>query len=145
MAKSSTVALVVSAGPNVPIVTVPPVKGQPLAQAIQALNAAGLSYRVRNVSSNQPEGTVLDQTPAGGSKVKQTTKVVLTVSGNQTSVSVPSVVGQTPTAAGAILNQAHLNVGGQTGPAPTSTPAGWSLLRTPRPDSPCRRTPPSRS
>ncbi len=37
------------------------------------------------------------------------------MSANQTSVSVPSVVGQTPTAAGAILNQAHLNVGGQTG------------------------------
>ena len=58
---------------------------------------------------------MLDQSPPGGSKVKQTTKVVLTVSASQTSVSVPSVVGQTPTAAGAILNQAHLNVGGQTG------------------------------
>ncbi len=49
VAKSSTVALVVSAGPNVPIVTVPPVKGDPLAQAIQALNAVGLHFTVRNV------------------------------------------------------------------------------------------------
>ncbi len=116
VAKSSMVDLVVSAGPNVPIVTVPPVKGDPLAQAIQALNVVGLAYTVHNVpGGNQPEGTVLGQSPPGGSKVKQTTKVVLTVSASQTSVSVPSVVGQTPTAAGAILNQAHLNVGGQTG------------------------------
>jgi eukaryotic-like serine/threonine-protein kinase len=113
--KNSAVDLVVSAGPNVPIVTVPPVKGDPLQQAIQALNAVGLGFTVHNVPSNQPEGTVLDQSPAGGSKVRQTVKVLLTVSGSQTSVSVPSVVGQTPTAAGAILNQAHLNVGGQTG------------------------------
>jgi eukaryotic-like serine/threonine-protein kinase len=133
VAKSSTVDLVVSAGPNVPIVTVPPVKGQPLAQAIQALNAAGLSYTVHNVSSNQPVGTVLDQSPAGGSKVKQTTRVVLTVSGNQTSVSVPSVVGQTPTAAGAILNQAHLNVGGQTGNCSNQYPAGLVSAQNPQP------------
>jgi serine/threonine-protein kinase len=114
VAKSSTVDLVISAGPHVPIVTVPPVKGQPITQAIQALNAVGLSYTVHNVSSTQAVGTVLDQSPAGGSRVKQTTRVVLTVSGNQTSVSVPPVVGQTPAAAGAILIQAHLNVGGQT-------------------------------
>jgi eukaryotic-like serine/threonine-protein kinase len=136
VAKSSTVDLVVSAGPNVPIVTVPPVKGQPLAQAIQALNAAGLSYTVRNVSSNQPVGTVLDQSPAGGSKVKQTTKVVLTVSGNQTSVSVPSVVGQTPTAAGAILNQAHLNVGGQNGACSNQYPAGLVSAQNPQAGQP---------
>ena len=66
VAKSSTVDLLVSAGPNVPIVTVPPVKGDPLAQAIQALNAVGLTYTVHNVpGGNQPEGTVLGQSPGG--------------------------------------------------------------------------------
>ena len=53
-------------GPNVPIVTVPPVKGEPLQQAIQALNAAGLSFTVHNVpGGNEPAGTVLDQSPTG--------------------------------------------------------------------------------
>jgi serine/threonine-protein kinase len=131
VAKSSTVDLVVSAGPNVPIVTVPPVKGQPLAQAISALQGVGLSYTLHQVPSNQPVGTVLDQSPAGGSRVKQTTKVILTVSGNQTSVSVPSVVGQTPTAAGAILNQAHLNVGSQSGACSNQYPAGLVSAQNP--------------
>ncbi len=132
VAKSSVVDLVVSAGPNVPIVTVPPVKGDPLAQAIQALNAVGLNYSVHNVSSNQPEGTVLNQFPAGGSKVKQTVKVLLTVSGNQTSVAVPSVVGQAPTAAGAILNQAHLNVGSQTGACSDTYAGGLVSAQNPQ-------------
>ncbi len=110
----------------------PPVKGDPLQQAIQALDAVGLGFTVHNVPSNQPEGTVLDQSPPGGSKIKQTQKVLLTVSGSQTSVSVPSVVGQTPTAAGAILNQAHLNVGGQTGACSNQYAGGLVSAQNPR-------------
>ncbi len=112
--KNSTVDLVVSQGPNVPTVTVPSVKGQQLTPATQLLSAAGLSYTVKYVTSNQPIGTVLDQNPEGGSQVKQTVKVQLTVSGTQTSVSVPNVVGESATAAGATLGRAGLNVGTTT-------------------------------
>ena len=66
------------------------------------------------MTSNQPVGTVLSQDPAAGTKILETRKVVLTVSGTQTSVSVPSVVGQSPASAGGILTQAGLNVGSQT-------------------------------
>ena len=114
VSKNSTVNLVVSGGPNVPIVTVPSVKGKQLATAIQLIQAAGLTYKVRNVGSTQPVGTVLDQTPAGGAKVKATVPVELTVSGTQTSVSVPSVLGQSPASAGSALTQAGLNVGSQS-------------------------------
>ncbi len=114
VSKNSTVNLVVSGGPNVPIVTVPSVKGKQLATAIQLIQAAGLTYKVRNVGSTQPVGTVLDQNPAGGAKVKATVPVQLTVSGTQTSVSVPSVLGQSPASAGSALTQAGLNVGSQT-------------------------------
>ena len=93
VSKNSAVNLVVSDGPNIPIVTVPSVKGQQLTAAISALQGAGLTYRVNDVTSTQPVGTVLDQSPAGGSKVKATVPVVLTVSGTQTSVPVPSVLG----------------------------------------------------
>ena len=67
--------LVVSGGPNVPTVAVPSVQGKQLTQAIQLLQAANLGYTVKNVNSNQPEGTVLSQNPAAGTKILETRKV----------------------------------------------------------------------
>ena len=96
VSKNSAVDFVISDGPNVPTVQVPTVTNEQLAPAIQKLTAANLSYTVKYVTSNQPIGTVLNQDPAGGSTVKATVKVQLTVSGTQTSVSVPSVLGQSP-------------------------------------------------
>ena len=114
VSKNSNVNLVVSAGPNVPTVSVPSVKGMPLAQALQLLQAAGLQSTTKYVPSNQPVGTVLDQNPAGGTQVKATTKVQLTVSGTQTTTQVPSVVGTSPASAGSVLQHAGLQVGSQT-------------------------------
>ncbi len=114
VSKNSAVDFVISDGPNVPTVQVPTVTNEQLAPAIQKLTAANLSYTVKYVTSNQPIGTVLNQDPAGGSTVKATVKVQLTVSGTQTSVSVPSVLGQSPASAGSILSHAGLNVGNQT-------------------------------
>jgi serine/threonine-protein kinase len=114
VAKNSAVSLVVSNGPNIPIVPVPNVVGDSLATAIQKLGTANLNYTVKTISSNQPQGTVLSQSPTAGSHVKQTVPVQLTVSGTQTSVSVPSVLGQSPTAAGGTLARAGLTVGSQS-------------------------------
>ncbi len=114
VSKNSSVNLVLSAGPNVPIVQVPSVAGQQLAAAIQQLQAAGFTYTVKYTTSDKPEGTVLSQTPAGGAKVHANVPIALTVSGTQTSVSVPSVLGQSPTNAGALLTRAGLNIGSQT-------------------------------
>jgi eukaryotic-like serine/threonine-protein kinase len=114
VSKNSAVNLVLSAGPSVPIVQVPSVAGQQLAAAIQQLQAAGLSYTVKYTTSDKPEGTVLSQNPAGGSHVRANVPIVLTVSGTQTSVSVPSVLGQSPTNAGALLTRAGLTIGTQT-------------------------------
>jgi serine/threonine-protein kinase len=111
VAKNSAVDLTVSAGPPV---SVPSVVTQQLAQAEQLLTAAGLGYNPRFVSSNKAVGTVLTQDPAAQAKVKAGTKVQLTVSGNQTSVLVPSVIGQTTTSAAATLTKDNLNVGNQT-------------------------------
>jgi beta-lactam-binding protein with PASTA domain len=112
--KNSAVSLVVSNGPNVPIVAVPDVVGDALATAIQKLGTANLNYTVKTISSNQPQGTVLSQIPSAGSHVRQTVPVQLTVSGTQTSVLVPSVLGQSPTAAGGTLARAGLTVGSQS-------------------------------
>jgi eukaryotic-like serine/threonine-protein kinase len=120
VSKNSAVDLVLSAGPNVPVVQVPSVAGQQLAAAIQQIQAAGLTYTVKYVTSDKPEGTVLSQSPAGGAHVKANVPIVLTVSGTQTSVSVPSVLGQTPTNAGAVLARAGLTVGSQSSACSTS-------------------------
>ncbi len=112
--KDTTVDLVVSNGPVIPIVTVPSVTGQQLTAAIPLITGQGLNYSVKDITSPKPVGTVISQTPAGGARVKQNVPVVLTVSGTQSEVSVPSVLGQTPAAAGSQLTHAGLNVGTQT-------------------------------
>jgi serine/threonine-protein kinase len=114
VAKNSAVNLVVSGGPTIPTVAVPEVTGKQLTQAIVALEGASLGYTVHNVTSNQPVGTVLSQDPTAGTKILATRKVVLTVSSSQSSVTVPSVVGQSPARAGSILQQAGLTVGSQS-------------------------------
>src|ERR1700722_20208050 len=134
VAKNSAVNLIVSGGPNNPTLAVPSVTGKQLTQAIQLLQTANLGYTIHNVSSNQAVGTVLTQDPAGGTKIPETRKVVLTVSGTQTSVSVPSVIGQSPANAGGILTHAGLNVGTQT-TACSSQPNGVVSAQNPAADA----------
>ena len=126
--KNSSVTLVVSAGPPV---NVPSVVDQTLAQAEQLLGAAQLSYVPKFWPSNKPVGQVLSQDPAAGQKVKSGTKVTLTVSGNQTSVSVPGVLGLSPSAAGAKLQQANLSVGNQTNGCSGQYPSGQVQSQNP--------------
>jgi eukaryotic-like serine/threonine-protein kinase len=132
VAKNSAVKLVVSGGPDIPIVEVPAVTGQQLTQAIAALQAKNLGYTVDSVTSDQPVGTVLSQNPAGGTRVPDTHKVTLTVSGTQSSVSVPSVIGQSPANAGGILTQHNLRVGSQS-TACSGEPNGVVSSQTPAP------------
>ncbi len=133
VSKNSAVNLVVSAGPPV---SVPSVVGQQLVLAEQNLTAAGLAYEPPTfVSSDKPEGQVLAQNPAAQHKVKAGTKVVLTVSGKQTSATVPSVLGLSPSAAGAKLQQSNFNVGSQTNGCPAPYPAGQVAAQNPAADS----------
>jgi beta-lactam-binding protein with PASTA domain/tRNA A-37 threonylcarbamoyl transferase component Bud32 len=112
--KNSQVDLVVSAGPTVVTVTVPPVVGQQFTAATQAITNAGLTYKANYVTSTKPSGTVLKQNPAGGASVPSTKVVKLTVSSSQSSVSVPNVVGFSQTSAGSTITSANLTVGSQT-------------------------------
>ena len=131
VSKSSAVDLTVSDGPNIPTVSVPSVKGQQLTPATQLIQDAGLTYKVKYVTSTQPVGTVIDQSPAGGTKVKANVPVQLTVSGTQTSVSVPSVLGQSPASAGATLRGAGLNVGSQSNACSSQYTQGLVSSQTP--------------
>ncbi len=128
--KNSAVDLVVSGGPNIPIVAVPSVQGKQLTQAIALLQAANLGYTVHNVTSNQSVGTVLNQDPPAGTKIPATRKVTLTVSGTQSEVPVPSVIGQSPASAGSTLTRVGLNVGSQS-TACSSQPSGLVSAQNP--------------
>jgi beta-lactam-binding protein with PASTA domain len=61
-------------------VAVPDVTGQPLQQAVAALQQAGLTARTVQVPSTQPKGTVVAQNPDAGQKVAKGAAVRLNVS-----------------------------------------------------------------
>jgi serine/threonine-protein kinase len=114
VSKNSNVSLVISSGSVVTFVQVPSVVNDQFTQATQILTGANLAYKPNFVTSKSPAGTVLSQTPAGGTRVKSTTVIKLTVSSQQSTVNVPSVLGNSQAAAGSLLTSANLRVGNQT-------------------------------
>jgi beta-lactam-binding protein with PASTA domain/tRNA A-37 threonylcarbamoyl transferase component Bud32 len=133
VSKNSSVNLVVSTGPVIVFVQVPSVVGDSFTQATQALGAPGvnLAYRTTFVTSSKPAGTVLKQDPAGGTRVKSTTTVQLTVVSQQNVTSVPSVLGNTPAAAGSLLSKSNLNVGTQTMACSSQFGSGLVMSQSP--------------
>jgi hypothetical protein len=66
--------------------TVPALRGLPLAEARAALNRTGLRYRVLYLNSTAAPGTVIDSDPAEGQEVPPDTRVTIVVArqGNAT-------------------------------------------------------------
>jgi beta-lactam-binding protein with PASTA domain len=83
------------------VVVVPNVVGKTAAAAVSALRAKGLTVQTSTVTTSKPNGTVVSQSPASGSKVAKGSTAVIRVSRGL--VQVPDVVGQSrPTALAAI-------------------------------------------
>ncbi len=122
--KGQTVSMDVSSGPAPPSATVavPNLVGQQLDTAVTLLQGENLHYTVKTMPSSQPNDQVLSQQPVAGVKVKPGSSVVLTVS-NQTSTTVPNVVGQTQAQAGSSLNQKNLTVGNITSQCSSASPS----------------------
>ncbi len=76
---------------------VPSVGGMTAAGATRVLSAAGFAVQERHVpSASASPGTVIDQSPGGGTRAKQGSTVTITVSdGPAASSQVPNVVGMT--------------------------------------------------
>ena len=94
-------------------VTVPDVAGRAQEAAQRQLNSAGLKAGVVYVPSDQPEGTVVSQSPEAGTTQKRGTRIQLNVSlgptpGEQRAV--PDVLGDDPAAAKAKLESAGFKV-----------------------------------
>jgi membrane peptidoglycan carboxypeptidase len=75
-------------------VAVPDVVGQNTADAQKTLEAAGFSVTITLTKSSKPQGTVLTETPKGGTTVASGSMITLTASGNPTPS--PSGTAQPP-------------------------------------------------
>jgi serine/threonine protein kinase/beta-lactam-binding protein with PASTA domain len=93
LAKAKSVIITVGVPPET--VAVPDVVGTNIDQAQRNVTGARLTPQIQEVDSAAPQGQILKQNPAGGTKVKAGTTVTLTVSrGNQ--LQMPDLRGQTP-------------------------------------------------
>jgi serine/threonine-protein kinase len=81
--------------------------------AVSALHAAGFNVAIEYAQSAEPEDTVIDQDPSGGSRLVQTGTVTITVargSPEPETVPVPNVVGMSQADATAVLERAGFGV-----------------------------------
>jgi hypothetical protein len=91
--------------------TVPSVSGD-LQGALQAVRNAGFSATVHYVPSMEPRGTVVAQSPAGGTTAPTSAQVTINVSSgrNTEGVSVPSTIGMTIPQAVSTVQSAGLHL-----------------------------------
>jgi eukaryotic-like serine/threonine-protein kinase len=107
--KGSRVHLIVSSGPVQ--LKVPDVTGQDTASAHSTLRNAGFSYTDNQENSaTVPKGTVISQSPVGGTTVNKGTSVTLTISKGSNTAKVPDVTGQNQAQATATLQAAGFQV-----------------------------------
>ena len=92
-------------------VVVPAVVNQTFTTAQTELSNDGLGVNQLEVTNAKPAGTVIRQSPLGGTKVKQGTTVSLTVSSGPGNTTVPTVLGETLQQAKSSIQIAGLTVG----------------------------------
>jgi eukaryotic-like serine/threonine-protein kinase len=129
----SGVEVLVSNGPAP--VTVPDVRGQSQSAAESALSSVGLEVGkiTKQTSSDQQPGTVLSQSPAGGSSAKAKSPVDLTVAQAPKEAAVPNVVGESEALAKSTLEQAGFKVKTATGQTAEAGQVGNVLRQSPGP------------
>jgi eukaryotic-like serine/threonine-protein kinase len=127
VAANTLVTLYVSTG--VAPVAVPSVVGQQESQAESTLQTRGFNVSVKSdPSSTQPSGTVVSQSPSGGTASPGST-VTITVSGG--AVPVPSVVGDSQQTANQVLSTAGFAVSVQQGSGPSQYASGTVFSQQP--------------
>ncbi len=104
--RGTRVRLFVSSGPRK--VSVPAVVGLSRGSAESQITGAGLEVAVQEQESDAPQGEVLAQQPAAGSRVDKGTRVTITVSKSRPRLTVPDVVGLSAGAAVRELRGAQL-------------------------------------
>jgi serine/threonine-protein kinase len=95
-APGSTVTIVIASAPTT--TTVPPVVGDPADGATSALLAAGFKVqrKTKTVTNQNQNGTVISQSPSGGSTATKNTTVTITVGQSATTSSSTTTTSSTP-------------------------------------------------
>lgn len=105
-------ALSQNGGGGAPTAEVPQVEGMSQEQAQQELQNAGFQVEAQQQESSAGEaGTVLDQSPGGGSQAEENSLVTINVGSGPATVGVPAVTDMSLADAEAILGQSDLAVG----------------------------------
>jgi beta-lactam-binding protein with PASTA domain len=113
-------------------VAVPNVVGQLQASAVSAITGAGLiADPITAINNAAPAGTVLGQSPIGGTVAATGSSVSLVVSAGVASVIVPGVTGQTQANAQAAITGAGLAVGAVTSANSATVAAGLVISQNP--------------
>ena len=127
VAANTLVTLYVSTGAAP--VAVPDVEGKQESAAETTLQNDGFSVSIQqDTTSTQPSGTVVNQSPTGGTKVAPGSKVTIYVSG---ATSVPNVVGLPQASAQTSLQSAGFKVNVQTATGPAGTAPGTVWQQNP--------------
>ena len=127
----SPVIITVSLGAAVS--TVPNLVGLPLSGAVSTVGAAGLNFGTVDLVHHPtiPDGEVMSQTPTAGTPVSPGSFVNFVISMGREPVPVPSVVGQTQSAAEGTLVAATLTLGTVLSENHPSVAAGLVISQTP--------------
>jgi serine/threonine-protein kinase len=91
-------------------VAVPPVVGDPYETAVATLEGAGFKVQRQNADSDQPRGTVIDQSPDANTLTAPGATITLTVSKGPTESTVPDVTSLEEEAAREQLEQSGFQV-----------------------------------
>lgn len=125
--QGSVVTLTVSKGK--PGVAVPKLVGLAAADAVQQLQAKGLTAKLRQAAAHAAPGTVVGQSPQPGKRAKRGTAVQLTVAKGAAAVAVPDFTGQSQADATKTLRQQGLVA--HVVDVPSSQPAGTVVAQSP--------------
>src|ERR1700722_2848593 len=114
-------------------ISVPDVVGQTQSAATTAITGAALAVgTVTTESSNTvASGTVISQSPAGGTAVASGSAVNLIVSSGPAGATVPNVVGKTQAAATSAMNGGGLVLGTATTESSNTVPSGTVISQSP--------------
>ena len=126
--QGTVVMLVVSKGP--PGARVPKLDGLAAADAVKQLQKLGLTAQLRQTpAAGAPPGSVVQQSPKPGKRVKRGAAVTLAVAKGAAAVVVPNLVGRSQQDAENELQQRGLNVNAAT--VASSQPAGTVVAQNP--------------
>ncbi|HEX7311911.1 MAG TPA: Stk1 family PASTA domain-containing Ser/Thr kinase [Gaiellaceae bacterium] len=129
--KGSFVELWVSTGKAQ--VTVPDLVGENQNDAVAKLTAMNLRFDVHDISSRQPQGTVIAQNPPAETKVAEKTVVRINVSSGPRPVGIPDVRGSSYETAASQLQAVGFAVARQD--AESDQAAGTVIDQTPAPNN----------